>query len=56
MNCKELRVKIKDDGIPYSFENAKLRLMDKMLVVDSDTSRYCFPIENVLYYRFEIES
>jgi hypothetical protein len=54
MNCKELKVKIKDDGVPYIFNDVKFCVEDNMLVVDdTNTSTYCFPMENVLYYRFE---
>lgn len=54
MSCKELKIKIKYDGIPFIFNDIKFYVEDNMLVVDvTDTTTYCFPMENVLYYRFE---
>lgn len=54
MLYKEIKVKIKDDGVPYVFQNKSFVIEDNMLIVDdTSTSSYCFPIENVLYYRFE---
>lgn len=54
MKCEELKVKIKDDGVPYIFKNVEFCVEDNMLCVDdTETSTYCFPMDNVLYYRFE---
>lgn len=54
MFCKEIKVKIKDDGIPYTFVNKDLDIEDNMLIVNDESNyTYCFPMENVLYYRFE---
>ena len=54
MSCKELKIKIKDDGVPFIFNDIKFCVEDNMLIVDvTDTITCCFPMENVLYYRFE---
>ena len=54
MSCKELKIKIKDDGVPFIFNDIKFCIEDNMLIVDdTDITRCCFPMENVLYYRFE---
>ena len=54
MIFKEIKVKIKDDGVPYIFENKHFECVDNMLIVtESDTTTWCFPMENVLYYKFE---
>lgn len=54
MRCRKLTIKIKDDGIPYVYNHITFYVEDSMIIVE-ETSYYtiCFPMENVLYYKFE---
>ena len=53
MLYKEIKIKLKSEET-IKFKNKSFVIEDNMLIIDdTSTSSYCFPIENVLYYRFE---
>ena len=54
MNCKNIEVQLKNDGMPYMFKEANLYLEDNILCVEClDGFTYCFPIENIWKYLFK---
>lgn len=54
MECRKLKIKIKDDGVPYIYNHTTFYVEDGMIIVEEKSdSTICFPIENVLYYIFE---
>lgn len=55
MKYKKIEVKTKDNLPLFVFENREFTVEDNMVIVDdTNTSVICFPMENVLYYRFEM--
>lgn len=54
MKCRKLIIKIKDDGALYIYNHITFYVEDSMIIVE-EASCYtvCFPMKNVLYYKFE---